>query len=186
MKTLQTALVLLVTTLLFSCIQEPGPAGPPGPIGPQGEQGESGFVFEYTDVNFVSPDYEVFLPYPDDFDVLESDVVLVYLHWGYTSDNNGNQIDIWRQMPQTVVTEIGNIHYNFDFTTIDVRLFLVPEFDPANLQPIDTDDWLVRTVIVPGNFWGSRLDIDFSDYYAVEEALGLPEIEVNQSKKRRE
>ena len=185
MKTLRSAFVLLLSIAFLSCIQETGPQGPPGPGGPQGAQGESAFVFEYSGVDFVSPEFEVILPYPEDCESLDSDVALVYLLREVTTDGNGNQLDVWRQLPQTIQTEIGNIYYNFDFTVVDVRLFLVPEFDPALLQPIDTDDWVVRTVIVPGNFWGSRHSVDLSDYNAVKEAFGLPELGDHKTEKRR-
>ena len=186
MKTIQAVLVIVISVLILSCTREVGPAGPPGPQGPQGEQGESAFVFEYDNVDFIGPDYEVILPYPEDFEALDADVALVYLLWEVTQDGNGNQLEVWRQLPQSVQTELGDINYNFDFTVVDVRLFLVPEFDPSNLLPIDTDDWVVRTVIVPGNFWGSRHDLDLSDYNAVKEAFGLPELELPKAKKRRE
>ena len=186
MKTLQSALVFILSFAVLACTQEVGPQGPPGPEGPQGAQGESAYVFEYDNVDFISPDYEVILPYPEDFEALSSDVALVYLLWEVTEDNNGNPLEVWRQLPQSIQTELGDINYNFDFTLVDVRLFLVPEFDPANLQPIDTDDWVVRTVIVPGSFWGSRHSIDLSDYNAVKEAFGLPEFDQHSTKKRRE
>lgn len=184
MKTLQAILLLFVSLTIISCSQES--VGPQGPEGPQGEPGESAYVFEQSDVDFIAPDYEVIIPFPEDFEALDSDVALVYLLWDVTTDNNGNQLEVWRQMPQTIHTDLGKIHYNFDFTKLDIRLFLIPEFDPSELLPIDTDDWVVRTVIVPGDFWGSRTSIDFSDYYAVEEAFGLPELDINTTKKRRE
>lgn len=186
MKTLQLLSLFILSVVIFSCTTaDEGPQGPPGPEGPEGQPGESAYVFEYSGVDFLAPDYEVVLPYPEDFEGVTSDVALVYLLWDVTTDGDGNQLEVWRQLPQTVHTANGKINYNFDFTTIDVRLFLVPEFDPILLEPIDTDDWVVRTVIVPGNFWGSRNAIDFSDYKAVEEAFGLPEFDAKEAKKRR-
>lgn len=182
------ALIALITIGLSGCsIETVGPAGPPGPegpTGPQGAQGESAYVFEYTDVYFVAPDYEVILPYPEDFEGLESDVTLVYLLWEITTDTNGNNVEIWRQLPQTVYTVNGQIQYNFDFTLFDTRLFLATEFNPVLLEPIDTDDWIVRAVIIPGNFWG-RTSLDYSDYNAVKEALGLPDLGEHFVKERR-
>ena len=184
MKRIQSVFVLLIAIIALSCTKEV--IGPAGPEGPQGEPGESAYVFEYANVDFVAPDYEVFLPYPDDFEGVSSDVAIVYLLWDVTTDDDGNQLEIWRQLPQTIHTELGEINYNFDFTSIDVRLFLIPEFDPVELQPIDTDDWVVRTVIIPGNFWGSITSIDYSDYYAVKEAFGLPDLVTRSTVKRRE
>ena len=169
-------LSIIITSCTTSSVGPEGPPGQEGPVGPEGAQGESAFVFEYTDVDFTTPDYEVVLPYPDDFEGIASDVLLVYLLWEVTTDSDGNNVEIWRQMPQTVYTEMGQIQYNFDFTIFDVRLFMTTEFDAELLKPIDTDDWIVRAVIVPGNFWGSRSSIDHSDYFAVKEAYGLPEL----------
>lgn len=186
MKTQQLLSLTILSIVLFSCSNaSEGPAGPPGPEGPEGQPGESAYVFEYSNVDFVSPDYEVILPYPEDFEGISSDVALVYLLWDVTTDNEGNQLEVWRQLPQTIQTSFGDINYNFDFTTVDVRVFIVPEFDPINLEPIDTDDWVVRTVIIPGSYWGGRTTIDYSDYNAVKEALGLPEFESKTIKKRR-
>jgi hypothetical protein len=182
MKIMQKLLLVLLTIAMSSCISEtvgpPGPAGPQGPEGPVGAPGDNAFVFEYTGVDFLAPNYEVYLDYPSDFEGLDSDVALVYLLWDVTTDNNGNDLEIWRQVPQTLLTANGLLMYNFDFSKIDVHLFLATEFNPDLLEPIDTDDWVVRVVIVPGSFWG-RTSIDHSDYNAVKEAYGLPELQIH-------
>ena len=85
-------------------------------------------------------------------------------------------MDIWRALPQTVFTNNGLIQYNYDFTRYDVSLFLNTDFDTDLLQPIDTDDWIVRVVVIPGQFvtaGGKMAAIDFNDYYAVMEAMGV-------------
>ncbi len=57
--------------LLNACYDEAvvveGPVGPRGAQGPQGIPGESGYAFEYTNVNFTAPGFEVFLPFPPGF-----------------------------------------------------------------------------------------------------------------------
>ena len=193
MKTIQQLLMAILVISLAACTTEtigpPGPQGsqgPEGPTGPTGAQGESAFVFEYSNVNFIGPDYEVFLNYPDDFTGLDSDVTLVYLLWEVTTDGDGNNLEIWRQLPQTIFTANGLLNYNFDFSRIDFHIFLTTEFDPALLEPVDTDDWIVRAVVVPGNFWGGRSSVDHSDYNAVKEAYGLPEMPTHTAVKRRE
>ena len=185
MKTLQQLLWGILVISLSACTTEtigpPGPQGPEGPAGPTGAQGESAILFEYSNVDFTAPNYDVFLNYPDDFTGLESDVTLVYLLWEV--DENG--LEIWRQLPQTIFTINGLLNYNFDFTTIDFHLFLSINFDASLLDPQDTDDWIVRAVIVPGNFWGGRTSVDHSDYNAVKEAYGLPEMPKHIVAKRR-
>ncbi len=156
--------------------------GPVGPIGPQGAPGVPGqdgvniesFVFEYEDVDFIAPDYSVLLEYPN-FTALNSDVTLAYLLWDIV-DIDGEPVDVWRALPQTILTEDGMIQYSYDFTKYDTQLFLNTDFDPALLGPIDTDDWIVRLVVVPGKFFdpnGKMEHVDLSDYHAVIEAMGV-------------
>ncbi len=168
---------LLVIVTFMAC---EGPEGPIGPRGPQGEPGLDGvniesFVFEY-EVDFLPEEnYTVFLPYLDDFVALPSDVTLVYFLWGQT-EIDGELVDIWRALPQTVFSDNGLIQYNYDFTRYDVSLFLNTDFDTELLEPIDTDDWIVRVVVIPGQFVsanGKMAAVDFDDYYAVMDAMGL-------------
>jgi hypothetical protein len=172
-------------TGLSSCIDDNvGPAGPQGPEGPQGNdgpKGDSGFVFEYEEVNFTAPDFEVFLPFPNDFESLSSDVALVYLLWDVV-DVDGVDTEVWRQIPQTILTDDGILQYNFDFTVGDVRLFMDADFDPGLLGAADTDDWVVRVVIVPGDFWNSAGRVSSElPYNELKEILGLPELATPKS-----
>jgi len=180
MKTIQQLLFAFLVISISSCISESigpqGLQGPEGPEGPQGAEGESSYVFEYTGINFTAPDYEVYLEYPIDFEGLDSDVTLVYLLWEVTTDSNGDHLEVWRQVPQTILTENGLLQYNFDFSKIDFHLFITTEFDSSLLQSFDTDDWVVRAVVIPGEFWNGRSSLDFSDYNAVKEAYNLPEL----------
>ncbi|MDX1627695.1 MAG: collagen-like protein [Fulvivirga sp.] len=185
MKSFFTILSLLSLLTFSSCfVGDPGPVGPvgprgpQGPAGPQGEPGESGFVFEWENVNFTAPEYQEFLAYPQDFEPLNSDVALVYFLWG-VENIEGEDVEIWRQLPQTLLTENGTLQYNYDFTKYDVRLFLDADFSLDLLTANDTDEWIVRVVVVPGDFWNTsgRKAIDFSDYYEVKEKFGLPDID---------
>ncbi len=143
MKTIIKAWIIVMITGLSSCsvdnVGPEGPMGPQGNDGPKGDKGESGFVFEYEQLNFTAPNYELFLPFPDDFETLSSDVALVYLLWDVV-DVDGVATDIWRQIPQTILTDDGILQYNFDFSLDDVRLFMEAEFDLALLGAADTDD----------------------------------------------
>ena len=185
MKTIQQLLAVILVFAISACTTEnigpAGPQGPQGPAGPAGEQGESAILFEYSNVDFIAPNYDVLLEYPSDFTGLESDVTLVYLLW----EVDANGLEIWRQVPQTIFTINGLINYNFDFSNIDFRLFLSFNFDASLLTAQDTDDWIVRAVIVPGNFWGGRTSVDHSDYYAVKEAYGLPDMPKHAGTHRR-
>jgi hypothetical protein len=173
-------MIILAITLLSSCNQETvgpmGPEGPRGPEGPEGPQGESGYVFEWENVNFTAPDYDYYLSLPDNFESLSSDVALVYLLWDVV-DVDGVGTEVWRQIPQTILTEAGTLQYNYDFTMNDVRLFMEADFDMSLLGALDTDNWVVRVVIVPGNFWNSSRvasrDISYEDASAL---FGLPDL----------
>lgn len=164
---------LLVILLISSC-NDPGPIGPPGPPGPQGPQGEAGetgFVFETDVFDFTaSNEYRVSFLYPDGFEVLDTDNVFVYLLWGET--DNGELI--WKALPHTVFTDLGTHQYSYDFTINDVLIELNANFNRDLLGPDWTDFWVARIVIVPANTIGR---VDVSDYNAVKEAFGFPEID---------
>jgi hypothetical protein len=62
---------------------------------------------------------------------------------------------------------------------LDVRLFMDAEFDLDQLGAIDTDDWVVRLVVVPGDFWdSSRITSKEIPYDELAESLGLPDLTI--------
>lgn len=187
MKTFTKILSIILLLSLFSCYEEvvyvEGPSGPqgiPGPVGATGAAGESGYVFEFSDIDFTAPGYEVFLPYPPDFEVLVSDVVLVYLLWD-VQEVDGILTEVWRPLPQTVFTFDGTLQYNFDFTLQDTRLFLDANYPLDWLEARDTDEWVARVVVAPGNFWGSGRLAEVPSYEEVKSTLGLPELGTKRS-----
>lgn len=166
--------LLLLAAFTFACNDE-GPIGPEGPRGPQGEpgiNGEEAYTFEW-EATFQGPDYKVFLSFPDDFNMRISDVVLVYALWD-VENVNGEDLEVWRQLPQTIVDANGILQYNFDFTISDVSVFLEADYSPSILGPEFTDDWLLRAVVVRAQFEeNGRIASDYSDYNAVMERFGL-------------
>jgi hypothetical protein len=178
-------LIAIAALILQSCYIENegpmGPQGPQGPTGPAGDSGENGYIFEYENVSFTGPDYEIFLDYPEGFEGYDSDVTLVYFLWAVQEDSNGDPLEIWRRLPQTLLIEYGTLIYNFDHTKYDVRLFMDSNFDLNLLSAIDTDDWLVRIVVVPADYWNGRSKVDYDDYYSVKEAYGLPDMNTHES-----
>ena len=160
-------ILLLFSAMVMFVLQGcEGPMGPPGPPGPMFEAE----VFEVTrsfgpNNNFSSL---ITLNPP----ILDSDIVLVYLLWDV---DNGTPI--WRQMPQTVQLDEGDLQYNFDFTRFDVNLFLSSaDFPLTILGPQWTQNQTFRIVLIPGYFGSAR--IDFSDYNAVMNMLELSEKDV--------
>ena len=175
MKNILTIALITSLILVNGCIMNEGPRGPQGVQGPKGDQGpagESSYVFEFDKVNFTAPNYEVYLDYPKSFEGLNTDVALVYLLWG-TDVENGDTVDVWRQLPQTVIHPYGHLIYNYDFTKNDVRLFLNADFPLDSLTAVDTDQWIVRVVVVPGNVWTSARMDRAIEYKDLANELGL-------------
>lgn len=158
-----------------------GPVGDRGPTGPQGKPGEESLVIEYSDVDFdIANDFAILLPFPD-YEALPSDAVLVYALWDVVETEAG-PLDVWRQLPQTVFVNQGTLLYNFNHTMVDVELFLDGNFNlyTAGLGPEELDDWVIRVVIVPAQYLGNGRvkNVDYSDYHAVKEAFGLPNLPI--------
>jgi hypothetical protein len=145
-------LSVFFVTILFafnSCI---GPIGPQGFSGPEGVQGEPGGIeyakaFEIVTNFTAANDYSVVEAYG--FEVLESDLTLVYVLWDVLEDNT----PVWRLMPQTAYLANGILSYNFDFTLTDVSIFLdgtVPNF--STVPDIYRIDQVFRVVVIPAEF----------------------------------
>lgn len=163
-------LTLVLGSVLSGCIRSdniPGPTGPPGRDGLDGLDGEEGYVFEY-EFSFTAPDYSVLLNLPDDFTMLESDVMLVYFLWAIEDG-----VEIWRALPQTLYTTEGILEYNFDFTRFDASVFLDGTVNLDLLGADYTDNWIARIVVVPAQFEGGRTSIDYSDYNQVRDYFNL-------------
>ncbi|NQZ77132.1 MAG: hypothetical protein HRT61_13690, partial [Ekhidna sp.] len=167
MKKLNTTLIVIVLGL-SSCFYDEGPRGPrgyDGLDGIDGVNGEESFVFEY-ELSFTAPDYSVLLNLPNDFQMLDSDVALVYFLWEINEDG----LEIWRHLPQTLYFSYGALLYNYDFTKFDVSVFLDGTVNLNGLGADLTDNWIARVVVVPGQFAGR---LDYSDYDAVKDYYGL-------------
>ncbi|WP_299117503.1 hypothetical protein [uncultured Winogradskyella sp.] len=144
--------------LLTSCDGEDGRDGLDGAI-----IASSAFEIQldFTPEN----NYEFVEPYG--FQVLPTDVTLVYISWEIA---NGQ--DVWRLVPQTVIFEDGNdLVYNYDFTQTDVRFFLEGS-DLDILGAEWTQAQVFRVVVVPADNVGR---VDFSDLDAVMNMYGIEE-----------
>lgn len=139
-----------------------------GPMGPEGLPGEDGSIIaskafeievDFTEAN----DYSHLEPYG--FDVLSSDVTLVYVLWDVE-----NSKDIWRLLPQQVFFEEGQMQYNFDFTEDDVNIFLDATFPLPTLGNQWTADQVFRIVVIPADLVGRP---NYADYYATMKRLNL-------------
>lgn len=144
MKGYLQKLGLLSLVLVFiSCEGEPGPVGPEGPPGPVGSAYE--VQASFTEEN----NYSVFSAFPDNIEVLESDIVVVYLLWE-VDQSTGN--DVWQQLPVSVFFDDGELQYAFDHTLADVQLFLTGDTDLSTVGNEFTQDQIFRIAILPVDY----------------------------------
>lgn len=154
-----------------------------GPQGPPGFDGIDGSIFEAEafeinvdmTLNSDTNTYEYLATnYSNGITVLENDVVLIY-----RLEEVDNGVDIWRQLPQPIITENGTSFYNFDFTAGDYSIYLEPEFD-ANLVPIDlTDNQWFRIVIIPAKILNSS-NLDKTNLSSLLQNIGIEENEIEK------
>lgn len=161
------SLFTVFAVLLTAC---EGPQGPPGFDGLDGLDGEiiasSAFEIE-IDFN-ADNNFEYIEAYG--FNVLQTDVTLVYILW-----DTVNGQDVWRLIPQTVMFDDDtNLVYNFDFTQDDVRFFLDGTTDFNTLDDVWTQGQIFRVVVVPADNVGR---VDYSDINSVMEVFGISTFE---------
>ena len=168
-------LLLLSAVVLMSC---EGPQGPPGFDGFDGRDGQDGVnivaqSFE-VELDFDAPDYEQTVVYPADIEVFDTDMTLVYILFDVTTDQNGDPLDVWRLLPQTLYSDFGEYQYNFDATNLDTRIFLDgPASTNFNLLGAgDLEDQIFRIVILPVDL-ANNPNLDVSDYNSVMNVGGL-------------
>ncbi len=167
MKTITNILLLLTAILISSC---------EGPMGPPGQDGDAliGTVFEMEGDFTASGNYELFFNFPNNFEIFDTDVVLVYILWE-VDGGNGNQTDVWRLLPQTVVLDDGILQYNFDYTLSDVKIFLEGSTDFNNLLAAETDNQVFRIAVLPADFIAKK-SVDINDFNSLK---SLPELKLN-------
>ena len=165
MKKISLLFAFIAFSLTSCSSDEPGP---PGPQGPPGEPGLIGTVFE-ADVDFMADDYSVVIPIPENIEIYQTDVVLVYL---LEAVDNNTGADIWTPLPQTFYLDEGEVVYNYNFTADNVAIFLDGTVDLSTLDAAFTTDQIFRIVIVPAGEIDA-MSIDASNYLEVEAALDL-------------
>ena len=168
--------IVVVAALTLACEGPQGPPGLNGFDGLDGLDGQDGInilgkVIEVEGTFEAANDYSIFLEFPQDIEVFESDLVLVYLLFEQTDDpDGGDPIDVWRLLPQTRILDQGLLQYNYDHTFLDVSIFLESDFDLSTLPAGDTDNQIFRIAIVPAEF-GTDSNIDTANLNSVMSAL---------------
>ncbi|MFW6290133.1 MAG: hypothetical protein ACOC0R_04115 [Mariniphaga sp.] len=187
MKTI-TRLILLIAIVTFAACE--GPVGPPGPPGEPGVPGEDGgillpSVFEIEGDFLPENDFQLYYEFPNTIEVFESDVVLVYILWEVAESENGESIDVWRLLPQTVVLPDSTIlQYNFDHTFADVQIFLDGNTNFDELLPEEALDQVFRIAVLPADF-AAKNARNLEDYDLMLKSLGInpalvrPETRIN-------
>jgi len=174
MKTITGIFLVFALAVMASCVGEPGPPGRDGIDGRDGQDGESflGAVFEIEGDFTSENDYSLYFEFPQTTTVYESDIVLVYILWEQAEDDYGDLLDVWRLLPQTVVLDDGVLQYNYDFTFLDVLVFLEGTLDLSTLLPAESDDQVFRIVVLPADYAISST-LDVTDYGLMMKSLGI-------------
>ncbi len=154
-----------------------GPQGPPGQPGAPGEDGLDGNLFLPTvfeiEGDFLSDnDFRLSYVFPSTIEVLESDIVLVYILWEQAESEDGELLDVWRLLPQTIVLNEGILQYNYDHTFTDVQIFLDGNIDFDSLLPVEALDQVFRIVVLPADFAANKV-ADIEDFNLMMKSLGI-------------
>jgi hypothetical protein len=116
------------------------------------EISEIGQVFETT-VDFTfNNNFSQLINIPSFVEVYESDVILVYWLESVIQGNNGDSIDIWSPLPQTIFLDGGSFQYTFNHSFIDVSLFLQGDINLNTLGSDFTNNQTFRIAVVPAEF----------------------------------
>jgi len=170
------SLIVLTSLFFVSCSSddERGPQGPPG------EDGASilGQTFEVT-VDFTDPNYSVFVEIPQSVEILNSDVILVYLLESVDEQTGEN---VWSPLPQTFYLDGGGeIQYNYNHTLSDVNIFLNGSVEPSILNEAFTDNQTFRMVVVPSDF-ALNSGVDINDFQTLKTYLNINETDIKKAK----
>ncbi len=179
MKQFTWILLSMAFAFLVSC---EGAPGTPGLDGKDGEDGDSfiGLVLERTGDFTAENEYILYFQFPNHITVYDSDVVLVYILWEQAEDINGDPVEVWRLLPQTIVLDEGVLQYNYDYTFADVQIFLEGTIDFNTLLPAEALNQHFRIVILPAAF-AKGSDLDFTDYNMLLKSLETGNLDISSS-----
>ncbi len=183
--------LLCLGLIMVSCTSDsvqgpPGPVGPSGPEGPSGVNGYIGSAIDLTGDFNAANDYTLSLFFNEtNVEVFESDAILVYVKAADGQVVDGTPVEIFRALPQTYFQQGKTVQYNFDFTFLDVFIFLDginsdgTALDYAALDSSFRLNQKFRIIVVPAEFAQSRqANLDLADMNAVMKALNIKESDV--------
>jgi len=186
MKKIST-LLLCAILALTSCTTD-SVQGPPGPQGPEGPSGVNGFIGTAIDLtgDFTADNgYTLYMFFADEgIEVFESDAVLVYVKASDGVDSNGDDVEIFRALPQTYFQQNKTVQFNYDFTYEDLFVFVDginsngTQLDFAALDPSFRLGLKFRIIILPADFAQTRQQLDLTNMNAVMKELNIREADV--------
>ncbi|MCB0374166.1 MAG: collagen-like protein [Muricauda sp.] len=186
MNKLSTILGAVIVLFAVACEGPQGPPGYDGLDGLDGLDGADGIQGQVVEVEGVNFGYDAganlfssLITFSDitNFEVFESDAVLVYRYVGSIPTDDGGTADLWSQIPQNYFLDEGTIQYVFEHTFIDLELFIDGNFDLSTLSTDFTDDQIFRIVFIPSEYAeASRMDT--SNIQNVMSSLGIEEEKV--------
>lgn len=179
MKSKNTLLTFLsLSLLILSSCGERGPVGPVGPEGPQGPPGPEILPasFEFNASLLPSNNFEFFSEIPASIEVLDSDVILAFVLEDYIPEDD---LEVWRQLPVTEFNSRGTVIINFDFTFVDVRIFMDANYPLGNSDGYD--ELLIRAVHIPADFAAKLKPDAFEKVSSPKELEDLLGIEIKKT-----
>lgn len=176
MKSKNTLLTLLsLSLLILSSCGERGPVGPEGPQGPPGPEILPS-SFEFNASLLPSNGFEFFSEIPSSIEVLDSDVILAFVLEDYIPEED---LEVWRQLPVTEFNSRGTVIINYDFTLIDVRIFMDANYPLGNSDGYD--ELLIRAVHIPADFAAKLKPDAFEKVNSPKELEDLLGIEIKKA-----
>ena len=188
MNKFSTILGAVIVFVFAACEGPQGPPGFDGLDGLDGAPGAPGIQGQVVEVEGVDFGYDAeanlfstLITFSDvtNFEVFESDAVLVYRNDGVIDLSDGSTADAWTQIPQNYFLPGGTIQYLFSHTFVDLELFIDGNFDLSTLSTDFTDNQLFRIVFIPSEYAQSP-DFDASSIDSVMSKLQINEGQVIQ------
>lgn len=145
-KLIKFLFVALSLTLFIASCGDRGPVGPEGPRGPAGPS-ILPVSFEFNADLLRSNGFEFFHDIPPQIDIIETDVMLAYVFEEYIPEDD---LEVWRKMPVIDFNNRGTLLLDFDFTMLDMRIFLNANYSLGSLD--EFEGLLIRAVHIPADF----------------------------------
>lgn len=166
---------ILVFVILVSYIACDGPRGAAGPRGPEGPPGPEvlPISFEYEVDLLEDQDFEYCRNIPGDIEVYESDVMLAYVLEDYLEDDD---LAVWRQLPITEFNDRGTLLFDFDFTLVDICIFLDADYQLGAED--EFEQTLIRAVHVPAAILSQNKANDIKSAGTLKELESILEVNI--------